>query len=129
MRLLLDTHVAIWATTDDERLPRHVYELLSDVENDVYVSAMSVFEVAIKYKLRQHQMPYPAVEAIRRFKDAGFEILAVTENHAAMVDQLPLIHHDPFDRLMIAQSLVEALTFVSADRQVAKYDSSILTWR
>lgn len=129
MRLLLDTHVAIWALTEPRRIPVHIFDLLADRANNISVSAIAVLETAIKYRLhRRDSPPFSGHEAIGHFENAGFALLDVTAAHAACVERLPLIHSDPFDRLMLAQAIIESMQFVTYDRHLSRYDVALLTW-
>ena len=113
MRLLLDTHIALWAIVDDPRLAGAARELIEAPSNDVAVSAASLWEIAIKHALRRGDMPVSAADALGWFRDAGYALLDITPEHAAAVETLPPIHADPFDRLLIAQALSEAMALVS----------------
>lgn len=129
MRLLLDTHVAIWALTEPDRIPPRIFDAIGNPENEVLVSAVAVWEVAIKHRLAwTDSPPFTGHEAIGYFAQAGFAVLNVTAAHAAMVERLPLLHADPFDRLMLAQTIVEGLQFVTCDRNLSRYDVPLLTW-
>ncbi|APH71201.1 type II toxin-antitoxin system VapC family toxin [Aquibium oceanicum] len=129
MRLLLDTHVAIWTLTAPSRVAPHVFESIGDADNTVLVSAVAVWEIAIKHRLgRPDGPPFSGNEAIGHFQTAGFSLLDVTAGHAAMVERLPPIHADPFDRLMLAQAIMENLQLVTYDRHLARYDVALLTW-
>ena len=129
MRLLLDTHAAIWALIAPEKLGGKIRELIDDEANSIWVSAVSIWEISIKHKLKKHSSPpFSGTEAIRYFEHAGYGLLPVTVEHAAMVDNLPLLHADPFDRLLIAQALSEPMRLVSRDRRVAAYSDTIISW-
>ena len=129
MRLLLDTHVAIWATNTPERIAPHISALLDGGEETVIVSAVAIWEIAIKHgKGRRDAPPMSSQDAIHEFEAAGFGIVDVTASHAAFVERLPALHGDPFDRLMLAQSIVEDMHFVTYDRHLMRYDARILTW-
>lgn len=93
------------------------------------VSAVAVWEIAIKHgRGRRDAPPMTAPQAIAEFDAAGFDILNVTAEHAAYVEHLPALHGDPFDRLMLAQAIVEDMQFVTYDRHLSRYDARILTW-
>lgn len=127
MRLLLGTHVAVWATNTPER--EHISGLIEDRGNQIAVSVASVWEIAIKYPLgRADAPPVSGHQAIVEFEAAGFTLLNVTPAHAALVGRLPPIHADPFDRLMLAQAIIEGMQFVTYDRRLARYEVGILTW-
>jgi PIN domain nuclease of toxin-antitoxin system len=119
---LLDTHVWLWSNTGDTRLSQPVRELIDDRANDVLVSAASVWEIAIKFRLGKLPLPLPPHEYVTAMLTrAGFEPLAISVKHAAAVATLPDLHRDPFDRLIIAQALHEDLTLVTVDPIIAKY--------
>jgi len=104
MRLLLDTQIALWALTDSPRLSVDARELIGDADNEVYCSAATVWEIAIKHALARVDMPVSGAEARQLFLDAGFEELPITSTHAAATEDLPFHHTDPFDRILIAQA-------------------------
>ncbi|MFZ2854798.1 MAG: type II toxin-antitoxin system VapC family toxin [Rhodocyclaceae bacterium] len=120
MRILLDTHVFIWAVTDDPRLTPVARATIEEADA-VYVSAASIWEVAIKSALGK--IDADAEEMARAIKDSGFVELPVSTAHAAQVARLPLLndHKDPFDRLLVAQSMIEPLVLLSADAKVLAY--------
>ena len=129
MRLLLDTHVAIWTLTEPRRIPSHISDLLGEPSNTVMASAVAVWEIAIKHQLRRRDSPpFSGHEAIGHFESAGLTLLDVTPAHAACVERLPLIHTDPFDRLMLAQAIIENMQFVTYDRHLSRYDIALVTW-
>ncbi|MGN6469432.1 MAG: type II toxin-antitoxin system VapC family toxin [Rhizobiaceae bacterium] len=129
MRLLLDTHVAIWTLTEPGRVPSHILDLIDSGENAVAVSAVAVWEIAIKHRLRRPDSPpFSGHEAIGHFEMAGFELIDVTPAQAALVERLPPLHADPFDRLMLAQAIIEDVRFVTYDRHLSRYDVGIVTW-
>ena len=129
MTLLLDTHVAIWALTEPKRIPAHISEVIGDAANAAFVSAVTIWEIAIKHRLgRPDSPPFSGHQAITHFGNAGFSLLNITPAHAAFVERLPPIHSDPFDRLMLAQAIVESMQFVTYDRHLTRYEVGMLTW-
>lgn len=129
MRLLLDTHVAIWAVAQDDLLPKHIALAISDNIANTFVSSITIAEISIKYGLgRRDSPPFNGADAISYFKAVGFQLLPVTSEHAAAVDTLPLHHKDPFDRLIIAQAISEPMYLVSKDALIAAYDCPRLDW-
>ncbi|MCO5144688.1 MAG: type II toxin-antitoxin system VapC family toxin [Aquamicrobium sp.] len=103
--------------------------MIEDSDNEVFVSVAAVWETAIKYPLgRSDGPPVSAYQLIVEIEGADFELLDVRVSHAAFVERLPPIHGDPFDRLMLAQAMVENLQLVTFDRQLMRYDAPILTW-
>src|SRR5918994_3027491 len=105
MRLLLDTHLLLWAAANSKRLSREARELLEDAGNDVYYSAASIWEIAIKSSLRRKDFRIELPQLLSALPEMGLIELPITAVHAAGVSSLPPIHRDPFDRLLIAQSL------------------------
>jgi PIN domain nuclease of toxin-antitoxin system len=121
VRLLLDTHLLLWAAARSTRLPREARELLQDDNNDIYYSAASIWEIAIKSSLRRKDFRVDLIQLLGILPEMGLIELPVTGAHAAAVTGLPFIHRDPFDRLLIAQSLVEPLTLMTNDALLNRY--------
>jgi PIN domain nuclease of toxin-antitoxin system len=119
---LLDTHVVLWWLLDDPVLAADIKELI-DEEPDVYVSAATIWEVAIKQAAGK--LPGP-VSLPERIQENGFVPLPVSPEHAIIAGRLPLIHRDPFDRMLIAQAQFEKLTLVTRDENCRKYEVSVL---
>ena len=126
MRLLLDTHIALWALVDSPRLPANARLLILAPDNEVVVSAASVWEIAIKHGLAKKNMPVSGAEAKSWFTRAGYTLLPVTADHAALVEELPPHHADPFDRILVAQALDEPLRLVTHDPKVARYSDTVI---
>lgn len=119
--LLLDTHVLLWYLESDPRLPQHAKDAIES-GLEVYVSAASIWEVAIKRRLGKLETEPDLIERI----NAGFEHLAVTHEHAWATSELPQHHGDPFDRLLVAQARAERLPLLSADPKLRAYDVEIV---
>jgi PIN domain nuclease of toxin-antitoxin system len=126
MRLLLDTHIALWAITGDAKLDRSAQALIADSGNAVFVSAVSLFEIAIKRHRRPESLAVSASEALRLFEEAGYMVLPVSASHATAVEELPLLHADPFDRLLAAQALTEPMRLITHDRKLAAYSETFI---
>jgi PIN domain nuclease of toxin-antitoxin system len=126
VRLLLDTHIALWALVDSPRLPAKARRLILAPDNEVVVSAASVWEIAIKHGIAKKNMPVSGAEAKSWFTRAGYTLLPVTADHAALVEELPPHHADPFDRILIAQALDEPLRLVTHDPTVARYSDTVI---
>jgi PIN domain nuclease of toxin-antitoxin system len=129
MRLLLDTHVALWAIADSPRLSETARRLISDAENQVIVSAATIWEISIKHALGRggpNAMPIPGSQAAAYFREAGYEVLAISAAHAAAAEELPPIHADPFDRMLVAQAMNEPLRLLTADSRVLRYSDAII---
>jgi PIN domain nuclease of toxin-antitoxin system len=122
VRLLLDTHVFIWAVTANRQLKAATRDYLSSAQV-VYVSAASIWEIAIKARLGKIDGDTQTFAAA--IEDSGFQSLPVTVAHAAAVAKLPPHHTDPFDRLLLAQAFSEPLRLVTADRALAAYGGAV----
>ena len=123
MKLLLDTHVLIWAVLDDPALSHRHRQALTSSDVEVHVSAVSVWEVAIKRALGKLSVP---MELFDQAQSAGCRRLNISWDHARAVEALPRHHGDPFDRMLIAQAKHEGMTLVTADRQFSAYDVDLL---
>lgn len=126
MNLLLDTHVALWAITDDPKLPEHARKLIQAPKTTVWVSAASIWEIAIKHSLGRGVMPVSAHEATQYFREAGYRLLNIEAEHAAAIENLAGHHHDPFDRIIVAQALLEPMRLMTRDAVVARYSDTII---
>jgi len=122
VKLLLDTHVVIWWLADDAALSDEIKARL-DHEPDVFLSAATVWEIAIKQAIGKLKEP-PDLPA--QIRDSGFRELPITSQHALAAGRLPLIHRDPFDRMLVAQARCEDLTLVTRDPEIGKYDVALL---
>jgi PIN domain nuclease of toxin-antitoxin system len=126
MRLLIDTHVLLWALTDSPRLKPRIRELLLEPGNEPYFSAASIWEIAIKRTLRKADMPVSAEQARTLLLDSGYKELAISSTHAATVESLSPIHADPFDRILVAQSMSEPMHLITHDKIVASYQEGTI---
>jgi len=126
LNLLLDTHVALWAITDSPRLNAQAREWIESPRATVWVSAATVWEIAIKHGLGRGDMPVSGQEALDYFRQSGYRLLAVQPEHAAAVETLPAHHTDPFDRILIAQALTEPMRLLTHDSTVARYLDTII---
>lgn len=125
MRVLLDTHVLLWAAGVPARLPLDARALIEAPETEPLFSAASLWEVAIKNGLGREDFSVDPRLLRRRLLENAYEELAVTGAHVVVVDLLPPIHRDPFDRLLVAQAQVEGVTLLTADAAVARYPGPI----
>jgi len=126
MKVLLDTHILLWAAGMPERLTESARALLEARENELWFSAASLWEIAIKSALNRTDFQVDPRLLRRALRDNGYQELAVTSRHAVEIDLLPPVHKDPFDRTLVAQSLVEGLTLLTADDLLVEYPGSIL---
>ena len=121
MKLLLDTHLLLWAAGQPERLSAKAKKLLSDPGNELLFSAASLWEIAIKNTLGREDFRVDPRILRRGLLDNGYLELPVTGQHAVGIDSLPPLHKDPFDRLLLSQALVEGITLLTQDDQLARY--------
>lgn len=121
MRLLLDTHLLLWAMAASRKLPRGARDQLLDPANEVYYSAASLWEIAIKSGLRRKDFRIDIDALVGALRESGFLELPVTAVHAVAVAKLPPIHKDPFDRLLVAQSMAEPMVLLTNDAALADY--------
>ena len=126
-RLLLDTHVWLWSISTPRRLGREGIRLLENTKNDLFLSAASSWEIAIKYRIGRLPLPEPPHKFIpsRLIRD-GIKSLPVEHHHACHVANLPDLHRDPFDRLLIAQAQTERLVFITADKKLKEYNVEMI---
>ena len=122
--LLLDTHALLWWLEDSPRLDRVAYALIGSSENRVFVSAVTVWEIALKRKLGKMQAPDNLTELVR---EEGFIGLPLTLHHGEIAGNLPLIHRDPFDRMLVAQAQAQGLILVTHDETLRRYDVATLS--
>ncbi len=126
MNLLLDTHVALWAITDSPRLSAKARDLIQGPAATVWVSAASIWEIAIKRSLARADMPVSALDALRYFEESGYRLLSIAAEHAVAIETLPAHHQDPFDRILIAQAQVEPMRLITHDAVLAQYGEAIV---
>jgi len=125
--MLLDTQCWLWMHAEPERFTPAAREALEDPENELFLSAASAWEIAIKYALGKLPLPMPPAEYLpSRMERADTTSLPVTQDHAGRVAALPPHHRDPFDRLLVAQCLAEDMRLVTVDRQFVPYDLEII---
>ncbi|PRY09233.1 type II toxin-antitoxin system VapC family toxin [Paraburkholderia sp. BL25I1N1] len=124
MRVLLDTHIYLWAVTDDPKLSAAARKIILDAD-EVFVSAASIWEASIKVGLGK--LDADIDQLVAEIEASGFSELPVKAAHAAMVRNLPDIHRDPFDRILVAQAMAEPLRLISADGHLSKYSELVLT--
>ena len=125
MRLLLDTHALLWWLNDDGKLGNHARGLIGDPENDVLVSAVSLWEITVKLRIGKLDADLDEILAI--LPAQGFDRLDITDAHLVALAALPLHHRDPFDHLLMAQAVAEEAHFVSQDQHVALYGVPFVT--
>lgn len=131
MRILLDTHIALWAVADTEKLTRKVIMLLESTDNEVFYSAASVWEVAIKHKIKPEQMPISENEFVSLCEHTGFSWLPIKNEHIYLIKTLTRPkdapkHQDSFDRMLIAQAKQEGLILLTHDSLIPYYEENCI---
>ena len=124
MRYLLDTQVALWLFEGSEKLTQRARDIIFSDENEVYVSLVSAWEVAIKVSIKKLGFEGGSEIFLSSVKNYDMNILGVKGDYITSVEKLPYIHRDPFDRLLISTALVEGLVIVTADESIQKHDVS-----
>ena len=125
MKLLLDTHLLLWAAGEPERLSRSARREIDDPANEVFFSAASLWEVAIKSGLGRDDFQVEPRVLRRALIDNGYTEIPITSEHAVTVGSLPSLHKDPFDRLLLSQAIVEGVTLLTTDPQLARYEGPL----
>ena len=125
MKLLLDTHLLLWAAGQPERLSGATRALLEDADSELFFSSASLWEIAIKRALGRDDFRVDPRLLRRGLLDNGYGELPITSEHAVSVDSLPPIHRDPFDRMLVAQAMTEGITLLSVDPQVLQYSGPV----
>jgi PIN domain nuclease of toxin-antitoxin system len=125
MRLLIDTHLLLWTAGQSARLSPPARSLIGDPANEVLFSAASLWEIAIKAGLGRADFRVDASRLRRGLLNNGYRELAITGEHAIGVTSLPMIHRDPFDRLLLAQALVEGITLLTSDAVMVQYPVAV----
>ena len=125
MKLLLDTHLLLWAAHDPKRLTKAARALIENSENELFFSAASLWEITIKQSLGRQDFRVDAGLLRRGLLDNGYTELSITSEHAISTGQLAYTHKDPFDRILLAQATVEGITLLTNDRRLARYPGPI----
>jgi PIN domain nuclease of toxin-antitoxin system len=125
MKLLLDTHAFIWFVENDESLPASLKTQIEDTDNEIFISIVSLWEIAIKTSLGKLEMAINLPSIINKIEENGFIMLPIFPEHTVCVASLPFHHKDPFDRMLIAQTIVEQLKIISKD---GVFDSYGVDW-
>jgi PIN domain nuclease of toxin-antitoxin system len=126
MKLLIDTQILLWSLMEPKKLSSLGRELVSAPENTVFLSAVSMWEIRIKESIGKLQLPLKFAEQVA---ELGFEDLPLTTQHTEWLRELPLLHRDPFDRILIAQAKAEGLKLLSADSRLAEYGEFVIPVR
>ncbi|NOT85408.1 MAG: type II toxin-antitoxin system VapC family toxin [Methylococcaceae bacterium] len=124
MKFLLDTHILLWWLNDDEKLSEAARQLISNADNDIYISHISLWEIQIKTMVGK--LNANLTDILQQLPENSFQQLPTHANHILALASLPAHHHDPFDRMLIAQAISEPLHLMTHDKQVALYSGSII---
>jgi PIN domain nuclease of toxin-antitoxin system len=125
MKFLLDTHFVVWVPVDDPHIGSKARAIFNNPAHQFVFSVSSIWEIAIKRSLHRRDFLFDPREIRRQMMENGYEELTVQGHHAVAVDSLPPIHKDPFDRILIAQAMVEGITLLTADAVIAQYPGPI----
>jgi len=125
VKLLLDTHLLLWAASSSDKLPAAARKLLEDPQNELLFSPASLWEIVIKRGLGRSDFQVDARVLRRGLLDNGYQELPITSEHTVSIDSLPPIHKDPFDRILVAQATVEGITLLTTDAVVAQYPGPV----
>jgi len=125
MKVLLDTHLLLWAAGEPSRLPARTRALIRDSANELIFSAASLWEIAIKHRLGRADFRVDPRLLRRGLLDNSYGELPITSEHAIAVASLPPLHKDPFDRVLVAQAMVEGMTLLTSDSVVAQYGEPV----
>lgn len=126
MKLLLDTHLLLWAAGSAEQLPLTVRQLIENEHNELFFSPASIWEIVIKHSLGREDFRVDVRVLRRSLLDNGYIEIPIVSEHTVFIDSLQLIHKDPFDRILIAQATVEGITLLTMDGLMAKYPGPIM---
>lgn len=125
MKFLLDTHLLLWTAGDPKRLSAKARKLINEPTSELFFSAASLWEIAIKSGLGRDDFKVDARLLRRGLLDNGYSELPIGSEHAVAIDSLPPIHKDPFDRMLVAQAMVEGITLLTSDAVVAQYPGAV----
>jgi PIN domain nuclease of toxin-antitoxin system len=127
MKVLLDTHAFIWLDTQPEKLSKTAMEICQDTDNQLYLSMASIWEMQIKVQLGKLKLKIPLADMLTvQQQENDLNILNIALTHIYQLQALPFHHNDPFDRLIIAQSVLENMTIISVDEKFKAYEASVL---
>ena len=122
MRLLIDTQILIWLIIDTQKIPKNIHNFLNNTENEIFVSSVSIWEMAIKISIKKLILPFEVKNIIKEIKNMNMNILDISSNHLIKVADLPFHHKDPFDRLIISQAIIENLPVITSDKNFDYYE-------
>ena len=124
MNYLLDTHTAMWALSEKNKLSKIAKSIIDNTNIPLYISVVSAWEVAIKISIGKSELQGGVASFLEKMKENGVEVLELKDYHISNVEKMPYLHRDPFDRMLISIALTEGLTILTADVNIHKYDVS-----
>ena len=127
MNFLVDTHLLLWTVCSSPKLPSAIREIFSNPDSTCFFSAASIWEIAIKRSKRPALLPFSAATARELFLSSGFRELPISSRHCLAVEDLPPVHSDPFDRLLVAQAKTSQMKFLTHDRLLASYGDFVVS--
>ncbi|HZM11279.1 MAG TPA: type II toxin-antitoxin system VapC family toxin [Candidatus Limnocylindrales bacterium] len=128
MKVLLDTHIFLWAISDPDRLSSRTQQIVKDARNDVLLSVVSAWEIAVKSSLGKLDLPRPAMAFVQRqLARHRIGLLPLSLSHLSALESLPWHHRDPFDRMLVAQCREEGASLITVDKQLHRYEVEILS--
>lgn len=127
MKILLDTHIFLWWADNSRNLSSGIINLIKNPDNEIYLSMVSLWEIQIKLSLGKLKLSVDIEDLVKLQKDKNFfRIMTIKETHIYKLAELPMIHTDPFDRLLIAQTITEKMSIITMDNQIKKYPIAVL---
>jgi PIN domain nuclease of toxin-antitoxin system len=129
MRFLVDTQILLWMVDEPSLLPKEARFMLEDRSTEITFSLVSIWEVSIKFSLRRPDFRMPPEELLKALRRADCKELEIADRHMIGVSRLPLLHRDPFDRLLVAQAQSEGLTLMTTDKMLSKYGRNVQRFR
>jgi PIN domain nuclease of toxin-antitoxin system len=125
MIYLIDTHILIWLIIETNKLPKNIFQVLKNKNNKIFISAVSIWEIAIKVSIGKLIFPFELKNIIKEISEMNISVLDITSEHLIKVADLPFHHKDPFDRLIISQSIIENIPIISSENIFSKYNIEI----
>ena len=122
MRYLIDTQILIWMIIDTEKIPKNIHNILNNTKNEIFISSVSIWEIAIKTSVKKLLLPFELRKLTEEIKNMNIAILDISSEHLIKVADLPFHHKDPFDRLIISQAIIENLPIISSDKNFDYYE-------
>lgn len=126
MNIIFDTHIALWALSNDPRLPQKARNMIGKEDNRIFWSVASMWEIAIKKSIKPDKMPLSGLEYMHFCEQAGYECLSVKDRHVVALESLPSVHTDPFDRILVSQARSEGMTFLTHDSVLGAYGKEVM---